>query len=124
MRKHFIQRTPRQVRFVRRTAPNVITSVDWLHFGQDRGAHTGANAIATDEDIAVLNPPAGEMHPNAGSILLEALKVPTKVVMGWIDGIAQQPLQPIPGCENLWQVFFADHVPGAVERDAFINGDT
>src|SRR6516165_7199059 len=122
--KHLIQRTQRQIRFVRRTAPDVIASIDRPHSREDRSAYTGTDTIAANEDSAVFHSPAREMNANARTILLDALKVPTEVVMRWIYGIAQQPLKPIPGCENLRQVLFADYVPGAVERDAFINLDS
>src|SRR5262245_11767253 len=124
IRKHLVQRTARQICFVGRTAPDVIARIDWLHVGQDRSPYTGADTIAANEDGALLNPPAREMNANAGAILLEALKVPAEVVMGWINGVAQHPLQPIPGGEDLRQVFFADHAPGPVERDALIDFDT
>ena len=71
----------------------------------------------------MLDPSAGEMDANAGTVLLYALEIPTEVVMCRIDGLAQQSLQPIPGRENLRQVLFCDHASGTVERDALLDLD-
>src|SRR5262249_11703062 len=98
VRKQLIQRPQRQICFVRRATPDVIASIVRLYFGQDRRAHGGANTVAPNKDCALFNPPTGEMNANTRTILLDALKVPTEMVMGWVDGIAQQPLQPIPRC--------------------------
>ena len=63
------------------------------------------------------------MHANAGTVLLHTLKIPAEAVVRRIDGLAQQPLQSVPRRENLLQVLFGDHVPGAVESNALLNLD-
>src|SRR5262249_2107128 len=35
----------------------------------------------------------------------------------------QEPLQPVPGSEDLRQVLFSDHAPVAIESDAFLDLD-
>src|SRR5262249_47275156 len=96
---------------------------DRLDRGRDLRAHAGTDAVAADEDIGTLATPAGEMHDDAGAVLLHALEGMVEVVTRRIDGLAQEPLQPVPGGENLRQVFLCDHVAVAVESDAFLDLD-
>src|SRR5262249_24880422 len=58
--------------FVRRAAPDVVAGIDRLDRGCDLGAHARADAVAADEDIGALAMPAGEMHDDAGAVLLHA----------------------------------------------------
>jgi hypothetical protein len=41
------------------------------------------------------------MHDDPGAVLLHALEGMAEVVTPRIDGLAQEPLQPVPGGENL-----------------------
>src|SRR5262245_65712074 len=63
------------------------------------------------------------MHDHARAVLLHALKGVAKMVARLIDGVAEEPLQPIPGSEDLRQVLFSDHAPIAIESDAFLDLD-
>src|SRR5262249_44319864 len=87
--------------FVRRAAPDVIAGIDRLDRGRDLGAHARADAVTADEDIGALAMPAGEMHDDAGAVLLHALEGMAEMVTRRIDGLAQEPLQPVPRGENL-----------------------
>src|SRR5262249_52166852 len=112
-----------EVGLVGRAAQNVVAGIDRLDRRRDLRAHAGTDAVTADEDIGTLATPAGEMHDDAGAVLLHALEGMAEVVTRRIDGLAQEPLQPVPGGENLRQVFLCDHAPVAVESDAFLDLD-
>src|SRR5262249_51563640 len=92
--------------------------------GRQLSTHAGADAVAADQDVGVLTTPAGEMHEDTGAVLLHALEIVTEVIVPFVDSFAQQPLQPIPGGEDLGQVLFRDHPSGAVERDSLLDRDS
>ena len=43
--------------------------------------------------------------------------------MSLLNGLAHEPLQPVPRGKNLRQRFFRDDAPGTVERDALVHLD-
>src|SRR5262249_41217989 len=61
------------------------------------------------------------MRDHARAVLLHALKGVAKVVARLIDGVAEEPLQPIPGSEDLRQVLFSHHAPISIESAAFLD---
>ena len=63
------------------------------------------------------------MDAHAAAVLLDAREGVAEVVVGGIDGLAQQPLQPVPGGEDLPQRTLADHAPLAVDGDALLDLD-
>src|SRR5262245_30189878 len=123
VRENAFARLPLEIGFVGRAAPDVVAGIDRLDRGCDLRAHAGTDAVAADEDIGALVAPASEMHDDAGAVLLHALEGMAEVVMGRVDGLAQEPLQAVPGGENLRQVFLCDHAPVAVECDALLDFD-
>src|SRR5262249_56525602 len=94
-----------------------------LDRGCDRRARVGTDAVAGDEDTGALVTPASEMHDDTGAVLLHALEGMAEVVMRRVDGLAQEPLQAVPGGENLRQVFLCDHAPVTVESNALLDFD-
>jgi hypothetical protein len=48
--------------------------------------------MATRQNVCIFDAVTGKLHPHASLVLIDALEVPAKVVMGFIDGRAQQPL--------------------------------
>ena len=40
-----------------------------------------------------------------------------------IDGVAHEPLQAIPGSQDLRQVLFSQHAAMTIERDTFLDFD-
>src|SRR5262249_35412465 len=69
------------------------------------------------------DPAVGEMNPDTVPVLLDALKGLAKVVVRGIDGVTQQPLQPVPGGHDLPQQPFADDAALAIDGDAFLEFD-
>src|SRR5215475_4541346 len=63
------------------------------------------------------------MHDHVRAVLLHALKGVAKMVARLIDSVAEEPLQPVPGSEDLRQVLFSDHAPVAIESDASLDLD-
>ena len=57
-------------------------------------------------------------------ILVDAFEIPSEVIAGFVDGRAQQPLQAIPGCEDLAQRPLVGDAAFAVDRDALGYLDT
>src|SRR5262249_20128542 len=123
VRENTFARPRLEVGFVGRATPNVVAGIDRLDRGRDLRAHAGTDAVAADENIGALATPAGEMHDDAGAVLLHALEGMAEVVTRRIDGLAQEPLQAIPGSENLRQIFLSDHASVAVESDALLDFD-
>jgi hypothetical protein len=123
VRENAFARLRPEIGFVRRAAPDVIAGIDRLDRGRDLGAHARADTVAADEDIGAFAAAAGKMHDDAGAVLLHALEGVAEMVTRRIDGLAQEPLQPIPGGENLRQIFLSDDAPVAVESDAFLDFD-
>ena len=76
------------------------------------------------KQIGALDPAFGKLDADALPVLLDALERVAEVVMRGIDGLAQQPLQPVPGGQDLRQPPFADHAPLAVDGDAFLDLDS
>jgi hypothetical protein len=66
----------------------------------------------------VLDASLGETNTNASPFRFDVLKGVAEVVMRGIDGRAQQPLQPVPGGEDLSQRTFADDAPFTVDGDS------
>src|SRR6185437_16852465 len=93
----------REIGLVGRAPPDVITGIDRLHLRCDLPAHAGADAVAADQYVGMLDLAAGELHAHAAPVLIDALEVMTKVVMRRVDGAAQNLLQPIPRREDLPQ---------------------
>ncbi len=52
------------------------------------------------------------------AVLLHALEAVAEMIVRGIHGLAQQPLQPVPGGQDLPQPAFADHPALAVDGDA------
>src|SRR5262249_45475881 len=67
--------------------------------------------------------PAGETRHHARTVLVDALEAVAEVVASLVDGLAQQPLQPIPRSQDLRQVLFADHASIAIQGDSFLDLD-
>ena len=65
----------------------------------------------------------GEMDADALPVLLDALEGVAEMVVRGIDGLAQQPLQPVPGGQDLPQRALADDAPLAVDGDALFDLD-
>ena len=74
VRENAFARLRPEIGFVRRAAPDVIAGIDRLDRGRDLDAHARADAVAADEDIGALAASAGEMHDDAGAVLLHALE--------------------------------------------------
>src|SRR5262245_47789036 len=123
VRENAFARLPLEIGFVGRAAPDVVAGIDRLDRRCDLRAHAGTDAVAADEDIGALATPAGEMRDDAGAVLLHALEGMAEVVMRRVDGLAQEPLQAVPGGEDLRQVFLCDHAPVAVESNALLDFD-
>ena len=62
--------------------------------------------------------PPEKLHAHAALVLLDALEIPAEVIMRRIDGVAQQPLQPVPRGEDLPQRPLVGDAAVAVDRDA------
>ena len=107
IRKNLFQRLRRQIGLVRRAAPDVVAGIGRLQLRRDLAAHRRADAVAADQDVGILDPAAVEVHPHAAAVLLDALERPAEMVVRRIDGLAQQPLQPVPRREDLPQRTFA-----------------
>src|SRR5262249_30589748 len=90
-----------EISLVRRATPNVIAGIDWLDRRRELGAHARADAVAADEDIGAFAAAASKMHGDAGAVLLHALEGVAEMVTRRIDGLAQEPLQPVPRGKNL-----------------------
>ena len=118
--KMLAQRLRREVGLVRRAAPDVVAGIDRLHLRRDLRAHAGADAVAADQEVGALDAAVGEMHAHAALVLLDALEAAAEMVVRGIDGLAQQPLQPVPGGEDLPQRPLADDAAVAVEGDALV----
>jgi len=103
----------------RRAAPDVIAGIDRLHFGRDLCADGGTDAVAAHQQIGALDAAIGEMDTDPFALRLDALERMTEVVVRGIDRLAQQPLQPVPGGQDLPQRSFADDAAVAVDGDAF-----
>src|SRR5882757_2245609 len=58
------------------------------------------------------------MDTDLPAILLDALEGAAEVIVRGIDGLAQQPLQPVPRGQDLPQWAFADHPSLAIDGDA------
>src|SRR5262249_29201555 len=108
VRKNARARCRREIGFSRRPAPDVIAGIDRLPRGRDLLTHARADAVAADEEIGVLALAAGEVHEHARAVLLDALKGVAEAIMRLLDGRAHEPLQPVPGGENLRQMPFRD----------------
>ena len=61
---------------------------------------------------------AVEVHAHAAAVLLDALERPAEMIVRRIDGLAQQPLQPVPRGQDLPQRPLAGDAALAVDRDA------
>ena len=116
--KDLAQRLRREVGFVRRAAPDVIAGVDRLQFGRDLRAHAGADAVAADQDVGVLDAAAGELHAHAALVLVDALEIPAEMIVRRIDRRAQQALQLVPRGHDLPQRPLFGDAALPVERDA------
>src|SRR5581483_10096191 len=84
-------------------APDVIAGIDRLHLRRHLTAHAGADAVAADQDVGLLHAAVGEHDAHAAPVLLDALEIAAEMVVRRIDGGAQQPLQAVPGGEDLPQ---------------------
>src|SRR5439155_1920264 len=123
IRKNARARLLAQIGFLRRAAPNVIARIDWLHLGRNLLAHARADSIAADEEIGAFPFAAGEVHVDAGAVLLDALERITEVIMRLVDGREHEPLHPYPGGEDLRQMLLRDHPTAVIECDAFFDDD-
>ena len=112
VRKNARARRLREIGFLRRAAPDVITGIDRLHRGSDLLAYARTDAIAADEEIGALALAAGEVHQDAGAVLLHPLEGVAEVVVRLVDGRPHQPLQSVPGGEDLRQALFRGHATG------------
>src|SRR5215470_3904146 len=63
------------------------------------------------------------MDGHGRAILAHVLEGVAKVVTRLINRLAQEPLQTIPGSQDLRQVLFCDYTPIAIESDSFLNLD-
>src|SRR5581483_3458877 len=66
----------------------------------------------------LLHAAVGEHDAHAAPVLLDALEIAAEMVVRRIDGGAQQPLQAVPGGEDLPQRPLVLDAAVAVERDA------
>ena len=119
VREDLLERLRREVGFIRRSAPDVVAGIDRLQLRRDLSAHGRADAVAADQDVGVFDTAAIEMHAHAAAVLFDALERPAEMVVRRVDGLAQQPLQPIPGCQDLPQRALAGDAPLAIDGDPF-----
>ena len=71
----------------------------------------------------MLDAPAGKLHAHAALVLVDAFEIPAEVIVRFIDRVAQQTLEPVPGGEDLPQRPLVGDAAVAVNRDAFGNFD-
>src|SRR5262249_62367311 len=83
--------------------------------------HGRADAVWTDVEIGAPALAAGEVHQSPGAVLLDALERVAEMILRLINGSAHEPLQPVPGGEDLRQMLFGDDASVAIEGDAFFN---
>src|SRR6476661_10172574 len=126
-REQWIDRVERvrcEVGFVRRAAPDVVAGIDRLHVWSHLPAHTRPNSVAADENIRMLDALAGKLHAHSALILVDPCEIPSEMITGLVDGLPQEPLQAIPGCEDLPQRPLVGDAAFAVDRDALGYLDT
>src|SRR5262249_45821604 len=121
VRENACSRLRAEVGFVRDGAPDVVPRVDRLYARRDLRAHGGADSVRTDQDVGALATAAGEMRNHARAVLVDALETVAEVIASLVDGLAQQPLQPIPRSQDLRQGLFSDHPPIAIQGDSFLD---
>ena len=99
--KDALQRLGGEIGLVGRSTPDVIAGIDRLHLRRDLRAHAGADAVAAHQQIGALDAALGEVDADPVPVLLDALEGVAEMVVRGIDGLAQQPLQPVPGGQDL-----------------------
>src|SRR5262249_12953245 len=117
------ERVWREIGLGRRPAPDVIAGIDRLYVRGDLRAHAGADAVGAEEQVGALHEALGKMHANLVAVLLDMRESVAEVVVRRIDGLAQEPLQPVPGGEDLPQRALADDPTVAVDGDALLDLD-
>ena len=71
----------------------------------------------------MLDAPAGKLHAHAALVLIDAFEIPAEVIARFVDRVAQQTLEPVPGGEDLPQRPLVGDAAIAVNRDALGNFD-
>src|SRR5260221_2729884 len=112
-----------KIGFLRRAPPDVIAGIDRLHLRRNVLAHARPDAVAAAEEIGAFAFAADEVHEHTGAVLLDALERVAEMVIPLIDGPAHEPLQPIPGGEDLRQMLFRNHASVSIEGDPFFDLD-
>src|SRR5262249_9625473 len=90
------QRRGVEVGFVGRPPPDVIAGINRLHVRRQLRTNAGADTVAADQDIGVLDAATRKMDTHATLILVDTLEIPAEVKMRRRYGGAQQPLQTVP----------------------------
>jgi hypothetical protein len=72
-------------------------------------SHARPKAIASYQNVSLLDPAAGKLNTDPTLILIDVLKITAEMVMRIIDGRAQKALHPIPGRHGLPEWAFVDY---------------
>ena len=94
-----------------------------MQFRRDLAAHGGADAIAADQDVGILDATAVEMNAHAAAVLLDALERPAEVIVRRVDGGAEQPLQAVPRGKDLRQQPLVGDAAMAVDIKSYLPYD-